>query len=186
MPAFRLPAGTSTRMNKEVLAPLDMNAATRLAPGQFVGTVEVGTITTKMNIELTPKNFLATRQAYLSFRYPLGIGDDFFSMGDLMLHPVKDINKEQDVVIAVEVTAGKQYLIRIPLTVVGPDSRTFTIYSGGGMSLKVMFSVSFSGSQEISFTVNPENTGSMYFTLKETSAYKTGFWYFRKVSISEL
>ena len=107
-------------------------------------------------------------------------------MGDLPTFSVKDINLKQSVSIDFEVTAGKQYSVRIPVTIPLSKARTITVYYGGFYSNAALFSVSFAGTQDVWFTVTAETNGRMYLTLKETSAYQTGFWSFSKVIIAEL
>lgn len=187
VPGYKLPAVTATRVSQKVLESEEIKAVTQIAPieGKFIGTVEIGT-TPKMKIELTPQNFTNTDKASLYLRYPLGIGESGFSMGDLPTSTMKDINLKHCVSIDFEVTAGKQYSVRIPITSLLSKTRTFTVYYGGIYSTTALFSISFTGTQDVWFTVTAETNGRMYLTLKETSAYQTGFWSFPKVIIAEL
>ena len=187
VPGYKLPAVTTTRVSQKVLESEEIKAVTQVAPteGNFVGTVEIGT-TPKMKIELTPQNFTNTEKASLYLRYPLGIGETGFSMGDLPAFTVRDINLRQSVTIAFEVIAGKQYSVRIPITISLSKTRTITAYYGGVFSNSALFSISFAGTQDVWFTVTAETDGYMYIALKETSAYQTGYWSFPKVIIAEL
>jgi len=187
VPGYKLPAVTTTRVSQKVLESEEIKAVTQIAPveGNFIGTVEIGT-TPKMKIELTPQNFTNTDKASLYLRYPLGIGENGFSMGDLPTSTMKDINLKHCVNIDFEVTAGKQYSVRIPITTLLSKTRTFTVYYGGIYSTTALFSISFTGTQDVWFSVTAETNGRMYLTLKETSAYQTGFWSFPKVIIAEL
>jgi len=188
VPGYKLPAVTTTRLSQKVLESEEIKAVTQIAPteGNFVGTVEIGT-TPKMKIELTPQNFTNTEKASLYLRFPLGISENGFSMGDLPApHNVRDINLRQTVYIDFDVIAGKQYSVRVPITMTLSKTRTITVYYGGSYPYSALFSMSFTGTQEVSFAVTAETNGRIYFLLKETSAYQTGQWYFPKVIIAEL
>jgi hypothetical protein len=188
VPGYKLPAITTTRVSQKVLESEEIKAVTQVAPteGNFIGTIEIGT-TPKMKIELTPQNFTNTDKASLYLRFPLGIGEDSFTMGDLpIVSEMRDINKKQSVYIDFDVIAGKQYSVRIPITIPLSKTRTITVYYGGTYSNSALFSISFTGTQELSFAVTAETTGRICFTLKETSAYQLGYWYFPKVIIAEL
>jgi hypothetical protein len=164
-----------------------MKAVTQftLTEANFVGTVEIGT-TPKMKIDLTPQSFANTEKARLYLRFPLGIDEYGFVIGDIPGYTVRDINLKQSVSIDFDVIAGKKYSVMIPITIANGKTRTITIYYGVYYSNSTMFSISFSGTQDVYFTVTAETDGRMYFTLKETSAYQTGFWSFPKVIIAEL
>lgn len=187
VPGYKLPAVTTTRVSQKVLESEEFRAVTQFAltEANFVGTVEIGT-TSKMKIELTPQSFTNNEKAILYLHFPLGIDEYGFSIGDLPGYTVKDLNLKQSVSIDFDVTAGKKYSVMIPITMANGKTRTITIYYGAFYSNSTMFSISFSGTQEVYFTVTAETTGRMYFTLKETSAYQTGFWSFPKVIIAEL
>jgi len=188
VPGYKLPAVTTTRVSQKVLESEEIKAVTQVASteGNFIGTVEIGT-TPKMKIELTPQNFTNTDKASLYLRFPLGIGENSFTMGDLpIVSEMRDINKKQSVYIDFDVIAGKQYSVRIPITIPMSKTRTLTVYYGGTYSNSALFSISFTGTQEVSFAVTAETTGRIYFTMKETSAYQLGHWYFPKVIIAEL
>ncbi len=187
VPGYKLPAVTTTRVNTKVLESVEINAVTQIAPteGNFVGTVEIGT-TPKMKIELTPQNFNSTEKAGLNIRFPQWITENDFILGDITLYNLKDINKRQTVYIDFEVMAGKQYSVRIPISIVTPKIRTLTVYYGAASSTSSLFAISFTGTQEVSFAVTAETTGRILFTLKETSEYQTGSWSFPKVIIAEL
>lgn len=187
VPGYKLPALTTTRMSQKVLESEEFKAGTPIAltEANFVGTVEIGT-TPKMKVELTPQSFASTEKASLYLRFPLGIDEYGFSIGDLPGSTVKDLNLKQSVSIDFDVTAGKKYSVMIPISIANGKTRTITIYYGAFYSNSPMFSISFSGTQEVYFTVTAETVGRMYFTLKETSAYQPGFWSFNKVTIAEL
>jgi hypothetical protein len=187
VPGYNLPAVTTTRLSQKVLESEELKAVTQIAPteGNFVGMVEIGT-TPKMKIELTPQNFYSTEKAGLNIRFPRWITENLFVLGDDVIFNIKDINKRQTVFIDFDVIAGKQYSVRIPITIATPKIRTLTVYYGMVSPSSPLFAVSFTGTQEVSFAVTAETTGRMYFTLKETSEYQTGSWSFPKVIIAEL
>jgi len=186
VPGYKLPAVTATEVSQKVLETEELKPVTQIAPteGNFIGTVEIGT-TPKMKIELTPQNFSNTEKARLYLRFPVGTGGDGFTMGDMPLWNVRDINLRQYVLLSFAVMAGKQYSVRIPMTIPLSKTRTITAYYGSPTSTSALFSVSFTGTQEMSFVVTAETSGYMNFTLKETSAYQTGPWSFSKVIIAE-
>jgi hypothetical protein len=185
VPSFSLPAGTATRPDLKAISSSDLKAATEIAPGQLIGAVEVSTTATRMNIELTPKNFLETKGAVLLISAPVNILDNF-CFGDFTGGAYKNLNSYQFVLICMEVTSGKQYLLRIPVTVEGTATRSFVLSTGLYMDTKVLFTTTFSGSQEIALTVSSQNTGVLYIMLRENSAYQPGLWNVSKVIISEL
>lgn len=187
VPGYKLPAITKTRVSQKVLESEEIQAVTQVAPteGNFVGTVEIGT-TPKMKIELTPQNFNSTEKAGLNIRFPQWITEDYFILGDIATYSLRDINKRQTVFIDFDVMAGKQYSVRIPISITTPKTRTLTVYYGAASSTSILFAISFTGTQEVSFAVTAETTGRIYFTLKETSEYQTGSWSFPKVIIAEL
>jgi len=185
VPGFNLRAGSAARVDLKSIRSLNSTVFTELAPGQLLGEVEVSTVAPKMNIELTTQNFLNTKGAALLFNSPAFIMDAFF-MGDITYGNCKNITGYQFFFITVEVIPGKQYLFRIPVTIDGTVTRTFTVSSGLYVDVQKLFSTSFSGTQEIAFTVNSQNDGFLYLLIRETSAYQPGFWSFSKVLISEL
>ncbi len=183
VPSFSLRAGTATRPDLKAITSSDLKAVTEIAPGTLVGTVEVGITTSKLNIELTPKNFLSVKGAELQVVYPLVIYDKFY-LGDSNESSWTTISTYQAVVISVDVTSGKQYLIRIPVTVEGTAARSFLITDANTASNVGLFTTSFSGSQEIAFAFVPENSGTIYIRFFALPA--AGVWSFSKVIISEL
>jgi hypothetical protein len=187
VPGYKLPAVTSTPLSQKVLESEELKAVTQIAPteGNFVGTVEIGT-TPKLKIELTPQNFFSTEKAGLNIRFPRWIAENGFYLGDDVIFNLKDINKRQTVFIDFDVIAGKQYSVRIPISIVTPKIRTLTVYYGMVSPTSSLFAISFTGTQEVSFAVTAETTGRIYFTLKETSEYQAGSWSFPKVIIAEL
>jgi len=182
VPSFRLRAGTATRPDLKVISTYDLKAVTEIAPGTLVGTVEVGTTPTKLNIELTPKNFLSVKGAELQVVLPFIIYDKFY-MGDNNKSEYSNIFADQGVVISFEVTSGKQYLMRIPVTVEGPTARSFLIVDVNFSNMG-LFTTTFSGSHEIAFALVPENSGTIY--IKFFALPAAGAWSFSKVIISEL
>jgi len=184
VPSFSLRAGTATRPDLKAISSSDLKAVTELAPGQLVGAMEVSTTATKMNIELTPTNFLETKGATLLISAPVYISDKFY-FGDPTQGTFRNMNSYQYVMICMEVTSGKQYLLRIPVTIEGTATRTFAL-STGIYDSKSLFTTTFSGSQEIAFTVSSQTTGVLYILLRETSSYHPEIWTFSKVIISEL
>ena len=185
VPGFNLRAGSATRPDLKTIKPFDSKVITELAPGQLLGAMEVSTTSTKMNIELTPKNFTETKGASLLIGAPVVISDNF-CMGDFTNGAFKNLTSYQFAMINFEVAAGKQYLIRIPVTIDGTATRSFALSTGLYMDTKWLFTTTFSGSQEIAFTVSSQNTGVLNIILRETSAYQPGTWSFTKVIISEL
>ena len=183
VPSFSLPAGTSTRPDLKAILSSDLKVVTELAPGQLVGAVEVGITTSKLNIELTPKNFLAVKGAELYVLFPVLIYDKFY-LGDNNDSRFTSLASNQGVLIIVDVTSGKQYLIRIPVTLSGTAARTFLISARDGNSYLNLFTTSFSGSQEIAFVLAPQNTGTIILQFLTLPA--AGAWNFPKVTISEL
>lgn len=184
VPGFSLSAGTAARVDSKLITALNSKVVTDLAPGQLVGTVEVGTTATKMNIELTPTNFLEAKGATLLISAPVYISDKFY-FGDPTQGTFRNMNSYQSVLICMEVTSGKQYLLRIPVTIEGTATRTFAL-STGLYDSKSLFTTTFSGSQEIAFTVSSQTSGVLYILLRETSSYHPEIWTFSKVIISEL
>jgi hypothetical protein len=183
VPSFSLRAGTATRPDLKVISSPDLKAVTELAPGTMVGMVEVGITTSKLNIELTPKNFLSVKGAELQIVVPILIYDKFY-MGDNNMSKYSSISAEQVVLISIDVTSGKQYLMRIPVTVEGTAARTFYIRDGNTVNNVGLFTTSFSGSHEIAFMLVPENSGTIYINFFALPA--AGAWSFSKVIISEL
>lgn len=183
VPSFSLPAGTATRPDLKAISSADLKVVTELAPGMLVGTVEVATTTTKLNIELTPKNFLSVKGAELQVVLPVLIYDKFY-LGDYNISSLTSIASSQSVAISIDATFGKQYLIRIPVTVDGTAARTFYINGTGPSSNVGFFSTTFSGSQEIAFVLIPQSTGKIYIVFFASPA--AGGWSFSKIIISEL
>ena len=183
VPSFSLPAGTATRPDLKAILSSDLKVVTEIAPGTLVGTVEVGITTSKLNIELTPKNFLSVKGAELQVVLPVLIYDKFY-LGDNNDSKFTSLASYQSVLISVDVTSGKQYLIRIPVTVDGTAARTFFINGANVYSNVGLFSTTFSGSQEIAFVLVPQNTGKIYIVFFASPA--AGGWSFTKVTISEL
>jgi len=180
VPGFRLRAGTTIRPDLKTITALNDKVVTDLAPGQMIGPMEVSTTTTKMNIELTPKNFLEVKEVRMYVNCPIIIYDDFMMGGNNV-----DFARDQSVMIYFDVTYGKQYLIRIPVIVDGPDTRSFVIKAFNNNNQINLFTTAFSGSQEIAFTVVPQNTGTIlmgFFGFPPSP----GTWHFTKVIISEL
>lgn len=184
VPGFNLRAGATTRLDLKSIKSFDSKVVTELAPGQLLGTMEVSTTSAKMNIELTPTNFLETKGATLLISAPVYISDKFY-FGDPTQGTFRNMNSYQYVMICMEVTSGKQYLLRIPVTIEGTATRTFAL-STGIYDSKSLFTTTFSGSQEIAFTVSSQTTGVLYILLRETSSYHPEIWTFSKVIISEL
>jgi hypothetical protein len=180
VPGFSLRAGTTTEPDLKTIKSFNSKVITELAPGQLLGAMEVATTTAKMNLELTPKNFLAVKEVRMYVNCPIIIYDDFMMGGNNV-----DFARDQSVMIYFDVTYGKQYLIRIPVIVDGPDTRSFVIKAFNNNNQINLFTTAFSGSQEIAFTVVPQNTGTilMGFSGFPPSA---GTWHFTKVIITEL
>ncbi len=183
VPSFSLRAGTATRPDLKSISSSDFKAITEIAPGTLVGTVEVGTTTTKLNIELTPKNFLSEKGGDLYIIFPVLIYDKFY-MGDNNESRFANIASDQTVLIRIDVISGKQYLIRIPVTVDGTAARSFLISATNNYNNIKLFTTTFSGSLEIAFTLVPQNTGTIYIACYALPA--AGAWSFPKVMISEL
>jgi len=183
VPSFSLPAGTATRPDLKSISSSNLKAVTETTPGKLVGTVEAGITTSKLNIELTPKNFLSVKGAEMRVVLPILIYDKFF-MGDNNMSKYTDIAADQAVIISIDVMSGKQYLIRIPVTVEATAARTFFIAGANTSSYVGLFTSSFTGSHEIAFALVPENTGTIYINFFALPA--AGAWSFTKVIISEL
>ena len=185
VPSFSLRAGTPTRLDLKSAASINYKVVTDVAPGQLVGAVEVGTTPAKLNIELTPKNFLDNKWAYMYIYSPVLIYENFW-MGDNNDGSFKNLAAVQAVLISIDVASGKQYLVRIPVTVDGTATRSFLISTSGADSSQKLFTTTFSGSQEIAFTLVPQNTGTIVIGLYGLPTNQTGLWSFSKVIISEL
>jgi len=183
VPSFSLRAGTATRPDLKAITSFNYKAVTDIAPGTLVGTVEVGTTPTKLNIELTPKNFLSVNGVEMFVLFPVLIYDKFY-LGDNNDSKYTSLASAQTVVISIGVMFGKQYLIRIPVTVDGTAARSFIISATSDHNNIKLFTTTFSGSQEIAFTLVPQNTGAIDIILVPLPA--AGGWSFSKVIISEL
>jgi hypothetical protein len=183
VPSFSLPAGTASRLDLRKISAFDPKAITEIAQGTLVGTVEVNTTTSKLNIELTPKNFLSVKGAELQVVLPVLIRDKFY-LGDHNLSKLTSLTTYQYVQLGVDVTSGKQYLIRIPVTVDGTVVRSFQISATDDYNSLNLFTTSFAGSQEIAFTLVPQNTGTIFISLFAVPT--AGGWSFSKIIISEL
>ena len=67
---------------------------------------------------------------FLRARAGLDGTSEYFYMGDFTNGAFKNLSSYQFLLISTEVTAGKQYLFRIPVTIEGNVTRTFTLQSG--------------------------------------------------------
>lgn len=180
VPGFNLRAEPGTRPDLKTITAPNLKAVTELAPGQMTGPMEVSTTTTKMNIELTPKNFLSIKEVRLFISWPVLIYNDF----EMGANDEGRVARDQSVMISLDVTYGKQYLIRIPVTVEATVTRSFIITAYEGNNNIKLFTTTFSGSQEIAFTLAPQNTGSI--TIALFSSPSAGVYSFPKIIISEL
>jgi hypothetical protein len=182
-PVYKLQAASAV-MNKSMCCDyLAKMTRTDLAGGS-VSTRELQVSSAKLMVELTPESFVK-ESANLNFYAPAYIGSQGFTMGYVVM-PENGLNIAlyQSVQINIKVRAGATYMIRLPVTT--SDKRTFDILSTSGLAGHALFSITFSGTQDIMCTFQAINDGYMMFYLRESSAPQKSQWNLAKCVISEI